>query len=52
MQLEEQELAEEGLGGGEVEELCDLMLQLQLDFDLHFSCGEYIYFICNTSFFI
>ena len=48
MQLEEQELAEEGLGGGEVEELCDLMLQLQLDFDLNFSCGEYIYIICNT----
>ncbi|CAL8269751.1 unnamed protein product [Arctogadus glacialis] len=39
----EEELAEEGLGGGEEEELCDVMLQLQLDFDLHFSCGEYIY---------
>ena len=48
VQLEEEELAEEGLGGGEEEELYDLMLQLQLDFDLHFSCGEYIYIICNT----
>ena len=48
VQLEEEELAEEGLGGGEEEELCESMLQLQLDFDLHFSCGEYIYLICDT----
>ena len=48
MQLEEEELAEEELGGEEEEELCDVILQLQLDFDLHFSCGEYIYIICNT----
>jgi hypothetical protein len=48
VQLEEEELAEEGLGGGEEEELSDVMLQLQQDFVLHFSCGEYIY-IYNLS---
>ena len=41
VQLEEEELAEEELGGGEEEELCDVMLQL--DFHLDFSCGEDIY---------
>ena len=48
MQLEEEELAEEGLGGVEEEELFDVMLQLQQDLVLHFSCGEYKYIICNT----
>ena len=48
MHLEEEELAEKGLGGGEEEGPSDGMLQLQQDLVLHISCGEYICIICHT----